>query len=468
MKDKIISHWTIVVGIALMILIGSLPMVLRDLTQNKNNTTTNPEKTLVMWGLFDERDVYQGMIEQYESQTGIKVKYYKISNSLSDYEKLLLNEIAEGKGPDIFMIKNTWLPRHQGKLTPLPENLHISPEIYNQKFLSVVSKDLVADEKIYGIPLYVDSLALYYNEEIYQTGVPSRTKPSETWDGIKEDSQKITRADNSVERFSVAGISLGRLNNISRGFDILLLQMLQAGISLHDASNTSANFANTKTANGENLAQNIWQFFVSFSDPNYENYCWNESITRNNSAQEVDAFARGKVAMIFGYSYLYEDIKNQIKEVNKRGETGISFADVKIALMPQADENTQITLANYFPYAVSRNSQNAEEAWKFLLYLTEEGNLREYNRQTNRPTSVRSLVEEQSLDKTYGVFAKQSEYAQSVTMWDENEYAKIFAEAIGKITSGRATLSNALQEAQDNINNFLTENRILKNSTNAS
>jgi len=470
MKNKLVSHWTVALALLLMIFFASLPVLLK----NQNNPSAenptdsaNPDKTLVMWGLFDEKEVYQGMLEQYESTTGIKVKYYKISNTLAEYEKLLLNEIAEGKGPDIFVIKNTWVPKHQGKISPLSAELGISTESYAREFVPVASQDLVLDGQIYGIPLYVDSLALYYNDELFRKGVPSQTKPSTTWDALKENALKITTPDNSIERFAVAGISLGRLDNIARGFDILLLQMLQRGVQLHDQSGTNAIFADQKLADGSNPAQSVWQFFASFADPNYQNYCWNESITLNNSAQEVDAFARGKVAMIFGYSYLYEDIRNQIREVNKNGGTGINLANVKIAPAPQATEDTQIALANYFPYTVSRNSKNATEAWKFLLYLSGEDNLREYNRQTNRPTPIRSLVAEQSLDKTYGVFAEQGAYAGSYNILDENYYMQVFMEEFAKINSGRSTIADALTEAQTTLNNFLKENRILKNTTNA-
>jgi ABC-type glycerol-3-phosphate transport system substrate-binding protein len=465
MKDKIISHWTVAVGVLLMIAVGSLPVLFTNTLRNTSESVTN-NNTLVMWGLFDEREVYQGMIEQYESQTGVKVKYYKISNTLAEYEKLLLNEIAEGKGPDIFVMKNTWLPKHIGKTSPMPENL-LSAESYERTFVPAVSDDLVREDRIYGIPLYVDSLALYYNDEIFKANVPSKTKPSATWDELKNDVIKITHADNSLERFTLVGASLGRMDNITRGFDVLLLQMLQRGVSLHDESGASAIFADQKSSDGNNPAQNVWRFFSSFASPSYENYNWNEEVTLNNPAKEVDAFARGKVAMIFGYSYLYEDIKNQIKEVNKKGGVGINFANVKIAPIPQADENSQVALANYFPYTVSRNSQNPEMAWRFLVYLTREENLREYNRQTDRPTAVRSLIDEQSLDKTYGVFASQSEYAQSVVMWDENYYREVFADEITKINTGRSTVEDAVREAQNKINTFLKENRTLKNTTNA-
>lgn len=452
-------------GILLMLMVGSLPILVNNTLRKSPENVTN-DNSLVMWGLFDEREVYQGMIEQYESQTGVKVKYYKISNTVDDYEKLLLNEIAEGKGPDIFVMKNTWLPKHIGKISPMPENL-LSTESYARTFVPVASNDLVNENRIYGVPLYVDSLALYYNDELFKANVPSKTKPGVTWDELKNDVLKITKAESNLQRFSVVGVALGRLDNITRGFDILLLQMLQRGVKFYDDGNVNAIFAEQKNADGSNPAQGVWQFFTSFANPSYEHYDWNTEITLNNPAEEVDAFARGKVAMIFGYSYLYEDIRNQIKEVNKQGGTGINFANVKIAPIPQADEDSQVALANYFPYTVSRNSQNPEMAWEFLLYLAQEDNLREYNRQTSRPTSARNLVQEQSLDKTYGVFASQSAYAKSVPMWDENYYKEIFAEEVGKVNNGRSTIADGLRETQNRINAFLKENRTLKNTTNA-
>jgi ABC-type glycerol-3-phosphate transport system substrate-binding protein len=274
----------------------------------------------------------------------------------------------------------------------------------------------------------------------------------------------MTWEDNSFERFGLAGIALGRADNIARAPEVLLLMMLQNGIKLHDGGGSTAVFASQKVPEGRSNAKQVWEFFASFGNPEYRNYTWNENITRNNPAKEVYAFARGKVAMIAGYSYLYEDIERQIAKIKKRenGST-IKMADVGVVTIPQVGASEEKkTWASYFPYAVSANSEHQREAWEFLLYLTEEGNLREYHRQTKRPTPIKSLVEEQTVEAIYGVFARQAEWADSYRIWNEGRYFEVLRGAVTKINSGRATVADALREAEGKINQYLEEQRTVK------
>lgn len=427
---------------------------------------TGQEKiTLVMWGVFDESEIYQGEIQAWQSKNrNVEIKYYKIGDDVGAYEDLLVNEIAEGKGPDIFAIKNTWVDRHQGKITPLPEELGVGVEAWKRKFVPVVSEDLVREGEIWGVPLYVDSLALYYNRQQFADYLPSRAKPGVTWDEVKEDTVQMTWEDNSFERFGLAGIALGRTDNIARGVDILLLMMLQNGVMLHDQSETTAIFAQQQNASGENPAKNVVEFFASFANPDYRNYSWNEGMTRNNDAKEIYAFARGKLAMVVGYSYFYESLEKQIAEINKREDvTPIQVSEVGVVKIPQVSEEAEgVTLASYFPYVVSQNSKYPKEAWEFLLYLVEDDNLREYHRQTKKPTPVYNLVEEQMTEAIYGVFAEQSEWAKSYKIWDEEVYEEVLNEMISQINSGRANIKDALEEAQKGVNDYLEAQRIIK------
>ena len=93
-----------------------------------------------------------------------------IKNSRSAaFEDLLVNEIAEGEGLGYFYLHNTWLPRHIKKIVPLQSETLI-PEKFTEIFANVSKQDFVQPDpkdgaqKIYALPLYVDTLALYYNK----------------------------------------------------------------------------------------------------------------------------------------------------------------------------------------------------------------------------------------------------------------------------------------------------------------
>ncbi len=84
------------------------------------------------------------------------------------YKEDLLEAFATGKGPDIFMVRNAWRESFENKTAPAPQVV-ISEKEYRDALVDVAATDFLnKDNQIYGIPLSVDSLALYYtgNKEL--------------------------------------------------------------------------------------------------------------------------------------------------------------------------------------------------------------------------------------------------------------------------------------------------------------
>ena len=85
-----------------------------------NNSATNYEVRLEVWGLFDDSDVMAKAIAEYEKRNPrVKEIVYK-KLTVDSYENDLMDALATGNGPDIFLIHNTWLPKHADKLAPAP------------------------------------------------------------------------------------------------------------------------------------------------------------------------------------------------------------------------------------------------------------------------------------------------------------------------------------------------------------
>lgn len=436
----------------------------------KTTTTTTVKKDaieLTYYRLFDDEDIFEPLIRAYESEnTHVTINYRKFTDP-EQYLDLIINELAEGEGPDIFSMHNTWFTQHRKKLTPVPSTL-ITTEDFNNVFVSVTGDDLVipdqtGTEQIYGLPMYVDTLALYYNQDHFEDAVPSRGKPASTWEELQEDVYKLTKSDNSFERFEVAGIAMGRADNILRAIDILYLLMIQFGTEFYDEAFTEATFADSTGANTGTLeypGAGALSFFTQFALPSSKYYTWNAYLADDDSAEkEIKTFARGKASMIIGYSYLYEEIMDQISELDKKGQDSIDTSTVKIAAIPQVEDpetstEKRDTYASYFAETVARTSENSEEAWKFLSYLVEKENLAHYHTETNRPTSRRDMIEEQAEDSTYGVFAEQIGYAESFPIADADAYTEIFAEAIDAVLDTEDP-DDVMKDAQDAVNLYI-------------
>jgi multiple sugar transport system substrate-binding protein len=437
--------------------------------EQTKKTTKAAEVKLVYYRLYDEEDVIQPLIQQYAStHPNVSITYKKFTDPV-EYENLIINELAEGEGPDIFSAPNYWFLRNVKKISPMPESI-MTVKQFGDTFVTVAQNDLVLRDptdskvKIYGIPMSVDTLALYYNKAAFDDKIPSRGKPAETWEGLKEDVFKLTKKDQSFERFEVAGIALGRSDNVLRAVDVLYMMMLQYKTDFYNSNISQAQFSRQTAiaATGINLnpATEALKLYTSFALPANKNYSWNSYLADSKSSlKEIEAFSKGKVTMIFGYSYLYQQILNEIKDLKDRGVTTIDEKNLRVAAAPQViDPKTstekRVSYASYYAETVSRTSENQTAAWEFLTFISSKENLKFYNEKTHRPTSRRDMIDDQVQDPIYGVFAEQIGYAESLPIYDAARYIQIFSKAIDTVLA-TGSPQEAMKTAEGTINDML-------------
>lgn len=440
----------------LLLLVLSLGIFTGCLRRKGQEVQTGQQEyiTLTFYGLFDDEELYSGIIQNFQNENPHVTIDYKKFTDPEDYLDLIINELAEGEGPDMFMMHNTWFPRHYKKLTPAPESI-VNAEVFRSLFVEVTGEELIIPdesnvEQVWGLPIYVDTLAVYYNKDHYEDAVPTRGRPGDTWEEIQDDVVELNKEDQSFSRFERSGAALGRHDNILRAFDILMAMMLQYGVDFYSDDLSEAVFGSDPGA------ISALELYTSFALPSKKNYSWNKYLSdEDSSTMEITAFAEGTVSMIFGYSYLYEDILDEIKHLKSLGEDTISSTDVKIQELPQVYDpdtsaETRETWASYFVPVVSRTTEYPEEAWEFLATMVDEENLRSYNELTHRPSALRSLITEQEQIPVYDVFATQVGYATSIPMADPAAYEEIILNAIERIL-GTARVEDVLRSAEDDV-----------------
>lgn len=289
--------------------------------------------TITYWGLWENDAIVQPVIAAFEStHPNVRVQYIK--QSQKQYRERLQAAIDRGEGPDVFRFHNTWVPMLAKELEPVPESVMTVSEFQNT-FFPVAANDLIGGTTIYGIPLEIDGLGLYYNEDLFaRAGI---TTPPTTWEEVLAMIPKIAKPEG--ETFAVSAIALGTTNNVEHYSDILATMFMQNGANL--------------TAPTGKEAEETLLFYRKFSNPNDQLYTWNE--TMDNS---IYAFASGKVAMIFAPSWRAFDVA----EINP----SLRF---KIAPIPQLPGNT-VNWASYWVEGVSSKSKYPSQALEFLKYLT--------------------------------------------------------------------------------------------------
>ncbi len=259
------------------------------------NPSTSVRGTIKVWG-FDDESIYKysSFVKDFNSKyPNIVVQYTQ--KSPQNYERELLNALASGQGPDVFPVYHTWVPNYQDKIASLPGSL-MSLKDYNDTFVDVAIQDFVVDGNIWALPLYVDTLALYWNKDFFNAA--GIAQPPATWDKFLEVVKILTSksSDGSITR---AGAAMGTGANVDCASDILSLLMLQNGTAMVDSRTGKIAFNKTQTERGVDYkpGEDALRFYTDFANPQKGVYAWN-SLMGNS----LDAFLAGRAAMTINYS----------------------------------------------------------------------------------------------------------------------------------------------------------------------
>lgn len=375
-RNPFIRIFMLIIGILLFGLIGFF--VWKTINGGK---ALSKEVIIQYWGLWENDIVTRQVLVDFEtSHPTIKVQY--TSQSPKQYRERLQSAINRGEGPDVFRFHNTWIPMLQNQLVMVPPTV-MTPQEFSSTFFPVINNDLVAGSSIFGIPIMIDGLGLYINDELFATaGVSEPT----TWTDVINLIPKLTVKNGAA--IVTGGIALGTANNVEHFSDILALMFLQNG----------ANLANPVGAE----AEGTMVFYRKFADPSDPLYTWSDGL--DNS---ITAFANSRVAMMVAPSWR----AHEIMEINK----ALRF---HIAPVPQLQGNN-VAWASYWVEGVSSRSKNQEAAWELVKYLTSaEGASKLYTeaskvRLFGEPYARMDLANGIMTDPYAGAYVKQATFARS-------------------------------------------------------
>ncbi|MBI1961227.1 MAG: extracellular solute-binding protein [Parcubacteria group bacterium] len=411
--------------------------------------------TLKYWQVFNEPSDFTDTIAAFKrTYPHINVTVRKLR--LDEYEDAIVRALAEGNGPDIISVQTAWLKHYQNLLAVMPASVTLpatvvdgnktavalstvklpSSQDLRTAFVDTVAPDVTLNTQIYGLPLSVDTLGLYYNRQLLnQAGV---TSPPRTWEEFKNAVKLLTTQDRNGNIVQ-AGAALGGSRNINRAPDILAVLMMQNGTEM--AKNGKAAFnqipANLKDASVV-PGRDALRFYTDFASPAKEVYTWNE-----NLPESLDAFANQQAAFFFGYSYHLPLIRSLAPGI-----------DLGITKLPQiAAGGKQVNFANYWLEGVTKQSAHPSEAWGFIQFATSEPGAGTFLQKSGKPTALRALISSQRGNEMLAPFADQLLTAQT---WYHGADAAAMEEAmraaIEQVASGGKEPDAAIDEAVRNIN----------------
>lgn len=434
--------------------------------------TASPEKyqvKLEVWGVFDDSDAYAEIFGAYRKINPYvgEIRYRKLP--LETYKEDLLDALAAGKGPDIFMIRNAWRGAFEDKVALAPESF--TEKEYRDTFVDVAADDFVKDGRIYGVPLSADSLALYYNKDIFNAAGIAR--PPVTWEELVSDAYRLNTID-SLGNIRQSAVALGTAYNINRSTDVLTAIMLQKGSGIGQTGQRRIEFA-------DDQSRDALEFYTQFADIGSGAYSWNPRLHYS-----IDAFYEGTLGMMINYSWHYATIRQKNAKLN-----------FGTAPLPQFAGAAPSNFANYWGFAVAKNKateipedlgdetavkpdpekQNllrVHEAWQLLRYMAfpHPGNVmtlqngiagtvkdfplsfdptQKYLELTGKPAARRDLIEVQKSDVVLAPFALGNLIARNWYQGNPEGVEAIFAEMINVVNNREASVYDALTTAVNRV-----------------
>ena len=399
-----------IIGIVVAVAIVGWMLIQLGVRPNLGKTAT-----ITVWGINDDAQLWTNLTKTYSEETGNKVVY--VQKSPETYEQELVNALAGGNGPDVFYFSNAWLIKHYRKLAPAPQSL-FTPQSIGDAYPQVVSRDFVSNSNVYAVPLYLDSLVMFYNPALLdQAAIPF---PPKTWEELLAMVPKLKHVDLSGN-VQIAGVAMGLGSNVQHASDILSLLMIQSGSTMVDE--------NHRPTFNDHTGQQAMTFMTQFAQLGSDAYTWNQ-----NMDPSLEAFAKGEAAIAFGYA---SDIP-YIRSI-------APYLNYKIAPMPQPQSATLRTdFASYWGLAVAKQSPNADAAWQLISAVTQTDPSTTYMNTTNLPPAKRVLLQSTQGNPIFDVFNREAYTATSWPNPDPDIVDQIFRDGIDNVATNRLTVSDAL------------------------
>jgi len=324
------------VGLIVVLILGFLifGVVIPMFFSNKDEKVT-----LTYWGLWEDPRVMQSIINDFQKENPtITVKYEQ--QEVKQYRDRLETRMQKGTGPDMFRFHNSWLPEIGTSIAPLPSDV-ITPDQFKQWYYPVIQSDLTKNGAIYGIPLQIDTLALFTNTDMFEA---ASLQPPTNWEDFGKNARILTVKDEEG-KIKTAGAALGTYDNITHAPDILSLLFIQNGADIYDLASTSQ-------AGSDTLA-----YYTEYATG--DSNVWDDTLDPS-----LLAFSQGNLAMYFGYSW---DIFT-IQALNP----SLRF---QVSPVPHLPLGRKITVASYWVEGVSQKTKYQKEAMLFMKYLTKKETL---------------------------------------------------------------------------------------------
>lgn len=282
----------------------------------------------------------QGFITSYQAATGVENTFESIP--YGDYFTKLGAALEANNGPCVFQLPANILAEYQarGELAPVPPDVMSTADI-ESTFSPASIRLLKFDDQYYGLPTDVQTMLLFYNDDLFTAAGLDPTKDFATWEEFRQAAIKLTKSDGGT--------------------------MTQAGLDIA-ASPYQWYYSAPTLAYEDGLVADDTLAINYASAPGYE--VW-DRLTSLVTKDKVDSpefladqpkFASGLAGMT-------------LREYTFSGVFKATAPDVKYSVHlppPVADKQFAKAATTSWSYAVGADCADQSSAWAWVNYLTSE------------------------------------------------------------------------------------------------
>jgi len=399
---------------------------------------------VLLWGTIDEGDMRKQIDNlNREYKNYFNVVYEEISPDT--YESDLIQALAGGKGPDLFMLPNDLIYKHQDKVMPIPPSL-LSQRDFRDAFIE--EGELYATEDgVLGLPFTIDPIVMYWNRNIFSgEGIASEPK---FWDEFFNLAPSLTKTDNA-SNVTRSAVSLGEFVNINNAKDILTLLIMQGGNSITERTSEPTGtseeiaikviLAAQSADSASQPTESALRFFTEFANPVKSTYSWNRSLPSSR-----DMFISEDLAVYFGYSGELAGMVGRNPHLN-----------FDVAPVPQIRGNkTRVTYGKMSALAIANNSKNPKTAFNVATVMTSRDFSQELSKILKTPPARRDLLAERQADAYNAVFYDSALISNGwIDPHPEKTY-NIFKDMVEGVTSGRFKINEAVRSASSQMDRLI-------------
>lgn len=392
---------------------------------------------VVIWGTVD-RVIMQkqlSLLRDIDERVTAGVSY--VEKDSRTFTKELVEALAAGEGPDIFLLRQDEIVQQRNKLF-ITSYDSFSLRRFKDTYIEEAELFLEPDG-IIAFPYIIDPMILYWNRDILsREGI---AVPPEFWDEFFTLSPQITKRD-QLSNILQATVALGEYRNINHAKDILSILMIQAGnpIVKRDNQNILQSRLTDQLGFTVRPAESALRFYTEFSNPVKSVYSWNRALPDARTT-----FLTGDLTFYFGFA-------SELPEL-RRANPNLNF---DIALLPQAREDgVKATFGKMYGFAITQASPNKQGSLQVAALLTSDVLLSDLTKATGLPPVSRRLLSIKPSDAIGPILYDSALISRAWLDPNNNQTDELYKEMIESITSGRLRVSEALGDANLELRRLL-------------